>query len=144
MAGDTYLMLPSDKFINGLISFFVAHLFYIAAFMSDGGIPRNILFVIPGLLVGIIYLRVLLPKTGGMSIPVVFYTVVLVLLLWFSLERISYSGSESSELALAGAIFFLISDAILGINRFVKNSKGAQVTLLASYYLAQLLLASSV
>jgi len=32
MAGDMFLMLPSDQFIAGLVSFLIAPLFYIGAF----------------------------------------------------------------------------------------------------------------
>ena len=34
LVGDIFLMLPSDRFVPGLLSFLVAHLFYIAAFAS--------------------------------------------------------------------------------------------------------------
>jgi uncharacterized membrane protein YhhN len=32
LGGDIFLMLPSDRFIGGLVSFLIAHLFYIVAF----------------------------------------------------------------------------------------------------------------
>ena len=34
LAGDVFLMLPSDQFMAGLVSFLIAHLFYIAAFTA--------------------------------------------------------------------------------------------------------------
>lgn len=37
LAGDVFLMLPSDRFVAGLGSFLVAHLFYITAFASQTG-----------------------------------------------------------------------------------------------------------
>ncbi len=37
LAGDIFLMLPGDRFIAGLASFFVAHVVYIAAFAPDLG-----------------------------------------------------------------------------------------------------------
>ena len=37
LAGDIFLMLPKDRFLPGLISFFLAHLAYIAAFTINGG-----------------------------------------------------------------------------------------------------------
>jgi uncharacterized membrane protein YhhN len=35
MAGDVFLMLPSDRFVAGLVAFLVAHIFYIVAFTSE-------------------------------------------------------------------------------------------------------------
>ena len=32
-------MLPSDRFVAGLVAFLIAHLFYIAAFMVEKNIP---------------------------------------------------------------------------------------------------------
>src|ERR1043165_6191429 len=34
LAGDVFLMWPRDRFVAGLVSFLVAHLFYIAAFAA--------------------------------------------------------------------------------------------------------------
>ena len=36
LGGDIFLMLPERFFIAGLVSFLLGHLFYIAAFVSDG------------------------------------------------------------------------------------------------------------
>src|SRR5690606_41962032 len=47
LAGDVFLMLPRDRFVAGLVSFLIAHLFYIAAFAQQAdGTPA-----LPGLLV---------------------------------------------------------------------------------------------
>src|SRR4029079_17999518 len=35
LAGDVFLMLPSDRFVAGLASFLVAHLCYVAGFWTD-------------------------------------------------------------------------------------------------------------
>src|SRR5512136_1237152 len=35
LAGDVFLMLPEDRFIPGLVSFLIAHVFYITAFMIE-------------------------------------------------------------------------------------------------------------
>jgi len=34
-SGDVFLMLPSDRFVAGLVAFLMAHLCYIAAFGSE-------------------------------------------------------------------------------------------------------------
>src|SRR3990172_5973618 len=40
LAGDVWLMLPSDRFAAGLASFLLAHLCYVAALAGPGG-PRG-------------------------------------------------------------------------------------------------------
>src|ERR1041384_5570246 len=37
LAGDVFRMLPQDRFVAGLVSFLIAHLFYIVAFGSEVG-----------------------------------------------------------------------------------------------------------
>src|SRR5215213_9375630 len=41
LAGDVFLMLPRDRFVAGLVSFLLAHLCYVAAFASDGGLALS-------------------------------------------------------------------------------------------------------
>ncbi len=40
LAGDVFLMLPSDRFLYGLISFFAAHVAYVVGFVLAGPEPR--------------------------------------------------------------------------------------------------------
>ncbi|NIM96588.1 MAG: hypothetical protein GTO24_00470, partial [candidate division Zixibacteria bacterium] len=37
LLGDVFLMLPVNRFLAGLVSFLIAHLFYISAFTSGTG-----------------------------------------------------------------------------------------------------------
>jgi len=52
LAGDVLLMLPSDRFAQGLASFLVAHLVYVAAFWADGGGSGPPLALLPFVLAG--------------------------------------------------------------------------------------------
>ena len=47
LAGDVFLMLPTDRFLAGMIGFFVAHLCYIAAFVSLGGGSTDLRLLLP-------------------------------------------------------------------------------------------------
>lgn len=144
MLGDIMLMLPTDKFLHGLASFLVAHIFYLIAFVSDSAFPVNFLYLIPGLIIGAIILSILLPRIEGKTIPIVIYSLVLVLLLWQSMGRLELSHSHSSIVALIGSIFFISSDVTLVFNRFVKKLKSGQLFILSTYYIAQLLIAYSI
>ena len=144
MLGDMMLMLPADKFLHGLASFLVAHIFYLIAFISDSVFPVNFLYLIPGLLVGVIILKTLLPRVTGKTIPIVTYSAVLILLLWQSIGRLEFSFSHSSLVALIGSMFFITSDVTLVFNRFVKKHRDGQFFILSTYYIAQLLIAYSI
>ena len=144
MLGDIMLMLPTDKFMHGLASFLIAHIFYIIAFVSDSIFPANILYLIPGLIIGAIILRILLPRVEGKTIPIVIYSLVLILLLWQATSRLGLSYSHSSIVALVGSIFFISSDVTLVFNRFVRKLKDGQLFILSTYYIAQLLIAYSI
>lgn len=144
MLGDIMLMLPTDKFLHGLASFLIAHVFYIIAFVSDSIFPANILYLIPGLIIGVIIMRILLPRVKGKTIPVVIYSLVLIFLLWQSTGRLDLIYTHSSLVAFIGSIFFIGSDVTLVFNRFVGKLKDGQLIILSTYYLAQLLIAYSI
>jgi len=144
MLGDIMLMLPTDKFLHGLASFLVAHILYLIAFVSDSAFPVNYLYLIPGLITGAFILRILLPRVGGKTIPVVIYSLILVLLLWQSMGRLELSFSHSSFVALIGSLIFITSDVALVFNRFVKKHRDGQIYVLSTYYIAQLLIAYSI
>src|SRR3954469_1473839 len=76
MCGDIFLMLPSDRFMAGLVSFLVAHLFYITAFAQ--GFPGMVgLWPLAPLgLYGVGMYRFLSPGLGKMRLPVVIYMAV--------------------------------------------------------------------
>jgi len=144
MLGDVLLMLPSDKFLQGLAFFLVAHLFYLFAFISDSVFPVNFLYLIPGVVIGAFILKTLFPKVEGKTIPVLIYSLILMILLWQSMGRLELSFSHSSIIALIGCVFFVSSDIILVFNRFVKKHKAGQLIVLSTYYIAQVLIAYSI
>src|SRR5262249_43905346 len=76
LAGDVFLMLPSDQFIAGLLSFLIAHVFYIVAFRTD--VRRLTGFVaIPFYAGGLLLYWILWPALGEMKLPVFIYVVVI-------------------------------------------------------------------
>ena len=144
LIGDIFLMLPSDRFLYGLSCFLVTHIFYILAFISDSPFPINYLYLIPGLIMGVIILKLLLPHARTKTVPVILYSIILVFLLWQAIGRIDESFTHSSIVAFVGTIFFIFSDVNLAFNRIVRNFKSAQLLILSTYYIAQLFIVYSV
>lgn len=143
LAGDIFLMLPRERFLAGLFSFLLAHLFYIAAFMFEGAHSFGLLYGIPFLVYGAVMLRVLLPGLGNKKAPVIIYMLVIILMAWSALNRWIQTGEEGSALAFTGALLFVISDSILALNRFKRRFPSAQLYIMSTYFMAQWLIALS-
>jgi uncharacterized membrane protein YhhN len=143
-AGDVFLMLPKDRFVPGLLSFLVAHLLYITAFSAPAGLLAEPWLALPFLLGAGALLLILLPKTGQLAIPVVVYSTALALMGWQAASRWQHLQDDASFCAMIGAILFLVSDAVLALNRFVRPFHAAEWVLLTTYFAAQYLIALSV
>jgi uncharacterized membrane protein YhhN len=144
LAGDVFLMLPNDRFLAGLISFAVAHLVYIVAFSSVGGFYRNLWALLPFLLYGLLIVVYLWPGLGKMALPAFIYMLVILVMAWQALGQWRQTGETRALLAFAGALFFVVSDSVLAINRFRQPFEAGRFVVLSTYYLAQWLIALSV
>ncbi len=138
LIGDVLLAWPGDLFIFGLGAFLFAHLAYLKAYFSD----CRRLALLPlalALGAGAILLSILIAHgLGELLIPVVVYASVISAMLWRALARL---GSEvpkrSALLAAAGALSFVVSDMLIGINRFVVAFEAAPYLLIVTYWLGQ-------
>lgn len=143
LAGDVFLMLPRDRFLEGLASFLVAHLCYIAAFTLDGA-RVHVVAGLALLVYGGLMLRLLLPFLGRLKAPVMLYMLVILLMVWQASNRFLERWTVAALLALVGAALFAASDSLLAWNRFRRAFHAAQFLILCSYFAAQWLLALSV
>lgn len=139
--GDIFLLFKT-KFIWGLISFLIAHIVYIKAFNS-GFSSLGLYVAVPLLIYAVIMLAQLWSGAGKLKLPILIYIAAILLMTYQAAEMFLQFRQLSTGLALLGALFFTFSDSVLAINRFKQEFKGAQVLVLASYYLAQWLIASS-
>ena len=142
LAGDVFLMLPRDLFVAGLASFLLGHIAYIVGLWSVGTSAI-------GLAVGVAIIAVALPLLGGRILravrssdepgllgPVAAYILVI------SAMVISAGGSGSA-LALAGALSFYASDALIAWNKFIEELPWGRVAIMVTYHLAQVALVVS-
>lgn len=136
LAGDAFLALPNDRFIPGLIAFLLAHLCYIAAFVSQNRRVRLLRLLPYVVWVGGIYLF-LFPKLGAMAAPVGVYCLVIAVMMW----RATEFGRPA---AVAGAILFGLSDTTLALMRFEGDIPYGGVFLILAYWTGQWGIAKSV
>jgi uncharacterized membrane protein YhhN len=134
LAGDVFLMLPSDRFVAGLAAFLVGHLCYIAGFFFDGpaGVAIAVSAVIVVALLAPLALRILraLQSEPAMRGPVSAYIVVIATMLALAL-------ASGNVLAAVGAALFVSSDSMIAWDRFVHPFRGAPVAIMVTYHLGQ-------
>lgn len=141
LAGDVFLMLPGDLFVPGLGSFLLAHVAYVVGLLVAG-------VELVGLGVGLVVVASALQFVGRRIVtgaaraepalrpPVVAYMVVISAMLVCAFGTLL-------PLAIAGAVLFYASDALIGWGRFVEARDGADVAVMVTYHLGQVLLVLS-
>jgi uncharacterized membrane protein YhhN len=144
LTGDILLMLPANLFLQGLISFLIAHIFYILAFSSGQQFRLKNFSWLPFLLFGVVIYGFMLPSLGEMTLPVLVYMIIILVMGWRAYEQWSQRKTRDAGWALIGAVLFIISDTALGINRFRLPFEGSTLAVLGTYFPAQWCIAISV
>lgn len=139
LAGDILLDWPQDLFVFGLGAFLLGHLAYVCAYCSDSrrpALPAMLLALCAG---GAMFTVLASSNLGELLIPVACYALVISLMLWRALARIGHPNLQSGSiwLAVGGATLFVISDSLIGINRFVARFDGANYAIILTYWLGQ-------
>jgi uncharacterized membrane protein YhhN len=151
LGGDIFLMLPDDKkwFLPGLVSFLLAHVFYILGLnyiIPSLNVFGIVLAISIALFVAQIYRRIAagLHASGQdkLRLPVLIYSIV-ISLMWLSALQTIFQpswGTTASLLVSVGATLFVASDIILAWYRFVNPIKNGRIINLITYHLGQILL----
>lgn len=142
--GDALLLSGrSAAFLAGLGAFLVAHLMYAAAFLlGQTSVAAMAVAALAAGIVGGVIARWLRPHVpAGMKAPVLAYVVVI---LAMCVTASGFSLATGRGQVLAGALIFALSDVAVARERFVRQSPLNQRWGLPAYFVAQLLLASSV
>jgi uncharacterized membrane protein YhhN len=145
LAGDVFLMLPSDQFIAGLSSFLIGHVFYIIAFRTDIHGLTDFDIGLPIYAVGLLIYWALWPMLGEMTLPVLVYMAVIMTMAWQSVVRWRRSPNDLKRLsAVVGAILFVMSDTTIAFTRFRGRTYLADGLIMSTYFAAQWLIAVSI
>jgi uncharacterized membrane protein YhhN len=141
LAGDVFLMLPGDLFVPGLASFLLAHLAYVVGLVSDGLDPAGVLvgvLVVGGAfaLVGTRLIAGVRRNEPALAPPVLAYMGVISAMLVCAI-------GTGRPLAIAGAVLFYASDALIGWTRFVGGHDWGGVAIMVTYHVGQILLVLS-
>jgi uncharacterized membrane protein YhhN len=148
LAGDIFLMLQTNRpvfFIYGLIAFLLCHIFYIRAFTLDHKSNPNyknpyFLWAVGAFAIfcsGLFFY--LQPRLGVMQFPVLMYAIIITFMVIMAVNRYGKVNIFSFKLMLYGALFFLLSDSALAVNKFAQPIPQAGALIMATYMIAQYL-----
>ncbi|MBL0745062.1 lysoplasmalogenase [Chryseolinea lacunae] len=148
LAGDVLLMFDAGNelfFIFGLLAFLTSHLFYIFVYRQHQwpavedklkGIQK-IRLAFPIVLAGTGLMVVLYDALGPLKIPVMVYALVLVVMVLNALFRYGRTSPKSFRLVFGGAVFFMLSDSLLAINKFLTPLANSATWIMLTYIVAQ-------
>lgn len=144
--GDILLEIPANLFLYGLLSFLIAHLCYIAAYLSRRK-ALDVLHAWPfwGYGVAMFVFLLYYGKMGALMIPVGVYTFVICSMLWraSSLYRADLPRG-TVHAAFWGALLFALSDSTIALNKFHAPVPGARYIIMLLYWIGQTGIAASV
>ncbi len=140
-AGDAALAVPGEhRFLVGLCSFAIAHVFYILLFSRKvEGFNFNT-FIMSGITFSVLALSTgwwLLPYTGDLMIPVAIYIILI--------ATMGGMAAQVGGWVMVGALAFILSDILLAIQLFRLAELSplqlpVSVLLWALYYCGQMLI----
>jgi uncharacterized membrane protein YhhN len=144
LLGDVFLMLPQDRFVHGLLSFFAAHACYCVAFAS--ATPQWVAWWPFALIAaaGTASAWSLWPGVPrAMHAPVLAYISIISVMAALAIHRWVALPGDGALSAAAGSVLFLLSDGLLAWDRFRGRFHLARAAVLATYWLGQGLIAAS-
>jgi AbrB family looped-hinge helix DNA binding protein len=150
LAGDVALLWPRAGFLIGLVAFLLAHLAYIAVFCAPLRLgARRTPFVVYALMAAAILSWLWPVVPAALRGPVLAYVVCLATMAaqaaaWWQSRAGSGADDEPwARLAAIGGFLFMSSDSLLAVNRFASPLPLASPWILATYWVAQWCIASS-
>lgn len=130
------------SFIGGLVTFLVAHLLYVVAFVRVDARLR-LLRLLPVALWAAVALPVLVKSAGPLAVPVLIYGVVIFSMIWRAAAAMEGPGWNAGAIGLLGAMLFGLSDTLLGYSRFVAPLPASNFLIMGTYWGGQALIATS-
>ncbi len=142
--GDVLLQMKG-MFIPGLLSFLLAHIFYIVYFIKiqhqkKGILQLQPLIGIPVLVYILIFLFLIYPFLDALKIPVTVYGITIGTMLLMAINTKRKLNDDASSLFFNGALQFVISDSLLAVNLFAYNSVVLSLCVMLTYASAQWLI----
>ena len=146
LLGDIFLLydhLSPLYFMCGLIAFLLAHITYSLVFLIKGKtIFKKEMGLVAALLLvyGTTLFIILQDNLGALKIPVIIYILGILAMAVSAYSRKDQVNHISFQLVFIGAMFFVLSDSILAINKFLVIIPGSHILVMGTYAAAQYLI----
>jgi len=142
LAGDIFLLAETQgSFVSGLASFLLAHVAYIGAFLAAGvepapGAAGLVLAAAAVATIGRRIVGAVRTAEPALTGPVVAYIAVISAMVAAAFGRARWA-------AIAGAVSFYGSDALIAWTRFVTPIRHGRPAIMVTYHLGQVLIVTS-
>ncbi len=139
--GDVLLDWPGNYFVPGLGAFLVTQLLYAKLFARDWRRPLTLNATTRVLIGSVLFFSVTLtawmwPSLGNLAVPVMVYIAALTLMVVSALLA-QFKTSQARNWIVWGAVLFMLSDSMIGVNRFKLDVPLRDYLVWATYYLGQ-------
>jgi len=141
LLGDCFMLFGTDDmFMVGLICFLIMQICYTSAFNKKRRIAKSKDYIVPAIsgLVGLSALAFLWNGLGELQWAVAIYTIAIVTMAIFAYLR--HPKLRGYSILFTGVCLFIVSDALLGFNKFGSDFPYAQITVMVTYMTAQYLI----
>lgn len=137
--GDVILMIPNHElFLFGLGSFLITHMLYIFIFFKKTTFKWDSLFNFAALFLLFYFVVIKNNMTQEFKLPVIIYSLVIIGM--STTLRSIREKSLNRNLLVLGSILFMISDALIAVNKFSAPIPYPTMLIMSTYGIAQLLI----
>ena len=150
LLGDVFLLFETSAsfyFALGLASFLAAHLLFVLAFIKKWNKPASTIFKGVSILLlsyGILLFFILKDSLGALQIPVILYILGILAMVITAFRRKGNVPPKSFNLVFIGALFFVVSDSVLAIDKFMTAIPLSHILIMSTYATAQYLITKGV
>lgn len=141
LLGDCFLMFGTDDmFMIGLVCFLIMQICYTVTFNRKRRVPQSKDYIVPVVIgvIGLSILAFLWSSLADLKWAVAIYATAIVTMAIFAYLR--HPKLRGYGILFVGVCLFIISDALLGFNKFGGDIPYAQIAVMLTYMVAQYLI----
>ncbi len=150
LSGDVFLLFENHNslyFTLGLASFLLAHLLFVWCFIRKWNNTKDRSFTLVLIALssyGMLLFYILQENLGTLKIPVILYIIGILAMVITAYRRKGIVAPSSFTLVFLGALFFVLSDSVLAIDKFLFEIPIANIIIMSTYATAQYLITKGV
>ena len=152
LLGDTFLMFQTQNslfFMLGLGAFLLMQIGYSIFFNREIEFKKSFLiqkpyWIIPVIVYALMLYKIVSENAGGLKGAILAYTICIATMMLSAINRFEQVTKNSFWWIFLGALFFLISDSVLAVNKFANPVPFAGFWIMSTYTLAQYLIVRGV